>query len=57
MRGFEEKEAKAEATLDDVLASLQTLNDAVLNLVELLSPTKSTETVETKTETTEQVEE
>lgn len=52
MRGFEEQESVAKATLDDVLESLQKLNDVVIKLVESLVP------AETKTETvTETVEE
>ena len=39
MRGFEETESKAMASLDDVLESLKTLNDNVLKLVENLAPT------------------
>lgn len=51
MRGFEEAESKAKATLDDVLTSLEALNNNVLKLVETLAPAKE----EIKTEEKETI--
>lgn len=53
MRGFEETESKAKATLDDVLTSLEALNNNVIKLVETLAPAKE----EIKTEDKEIIEE
>ena len=38
MRGFEEKQAQAEATLDDVIAKIDALLESVVKLVEIMTP-------------------
>ena len=38
MRGFEEAPAKIEATNDDILNAINTLNNSVMKLVNVLAP-------------------
>ena len=38
MRGFEDKQVQAEATLDDVLVKIDALLESVVKLVEIMTP-------------------
>lgn len=53
MRGFEEAPAKSEATNDDILNAINTLNDTVLKLVNVLAPDTKDDKPDDKPEVTE----